>query len=103
MTDFTAYKIPVLAVPCPDCLAPAGSWCKRPSGHKAIDLHKARLIRADQVFIEQHGEDAVISRTPEGWLITGGVDRDLHPIEKTSTSPKTRSDPSSNKEGDQQP
>jgi|TARA_R100000687_G_scaffold82120_1_gene80568 predicted NAD/FAD-binding protein len=101
MTDFTAYKTPILAVACPDCLAPAGSWCKRPSGHKAMNLHKSRLTRSDEVFIDQHGEDATITRSPEGWLITEGSSRDLHPIEKSSASSKTRSDPPSQKEGDQ--
>lgn len=33
---------PVLEVACPSCHAPIGSWCKRPSGHKAQDLHVER-------------------------------------------------------------
>lgn len=33
---------PALEVPCPDCKARVGAWCKRPSGHKAMDLHVAR-------------------------------------------------------------
>ena len=49
--DFLAYRHPVLAVPCPDCQAAAGAWCKRPSGHKASDLHKARKTAADEVWI----------------------------------------------------
>lgn len=26
---------PVTRVPCPVCGAPAGAWCRRPSGHRA--------------------------------------------------------------------
>jgi len=33
-----------LCYPCPTCRAPAGSWCKRPSGHKAMDIHKDRWL-----------------------------------------------------------
>lgn len=33
---------PVLEVECPDCRAKVGSWCKRPSGHQAHELHVAR-------------------------------------------------------------
>lgn len=69
MTDFTAYKHPVLAVPCPDCGKQAGAWCIRPSGHKAMDLHMARKAEADRVFIEQHGPDASIKRVGDSWAI----------------------------------
>lgn len=40
---------PVLEVACPDCRQPAGSPCKRPSGHKAPGPHAARDILADQL------------------------------------------------------
>ena len=33
---------PALEVPCPQCRAPIGSWCKRPSEHKAMFLHADR-------------------------------------------------------------
>ncbi|WP_435521585.1 zinc finger domain-containing protein [Aquamicrobium terrae] len=33
---------PVTRVPCPTCQAPAGRWCRRPSGHRAADLHVDR-------------------------------------------------------------
>ncbi|MEM8759215.1 MAG: hypothetical protein AAGE83_02680 [Pseudomonadota bacterium] len=69
MTDFTAYPHPVLAVPCPDCGKRAGAWCVRPGGHRAADLHRARKTEADRVFIAEHGLDASIERTPEGWVI----------------------------------
>lgn len=69
MPDFTAHKHPVLAVPCPDCAARAGAWCARPSEHKAMDLHGRRRQAADQVFIQQHGEDASIERDGAGWVI----------------------------------
>ncbi len=45
--DFTAHRHPVLAVPCADCGARAGAWCKRPSGHKAMDLHSAADVHWD--------------------------------------------------------
>lgn len=36
------------AVTCPDCSAPPGSPCKRPSGHKAMTLHMSRVLLAEQ-------------------------------------------------------
>lgn len=68
-TDFTAYAHPVLAVACPDCQAGTGQWCKRPSGHKASDFHRARKETADRVFIDLHGEAASIERIGAGWKI----------------------------------
>ncbi|WP_299846865.1 hypothetical protein [uncultured Paracoccus sp.] len=67
--DFTAYRHPVLAVPCPSCHASVGAWCKRPSGHRAADLHDARGVDADRAFIRQHGADAAIRRDGTGWII----------------------------------
>lgn len=69
MPDFTAHLHPVLAVRCPDCGKATGVWCIRPSGHRAGDLHAARRAVADLAFIAQHGEDASIERTAEGWRI----------------------------------
>ncbi len=60
MPDFTRHKHPVLAVPCGDCRAAAGAWCKRPSGHRAAELHLSRRTAADRLFVEQHGSDATI-------------------------------------------
>ena len=60
MPDFTRHKHPVLAVPCGDCHAAVGAWCKRPSGHRAADLHHARRQAADRAFVAQHGADAEI-------------------------------------------
>lgn len=69
-TDFTIHAHPVLAVACPDCWARAGAWCKRPSAHRAMDLHGSRKREADRVFIEQHGKDAWIERLePKSWRI----------------------------------
>ena len=48
--DFEAFRHPVLAVACPSCRARAGTWCKRPSGHRAMDLHKSRRDEADRVW-----------------------------------------------------
>ncbi len=33
---------PALEVVCPTCRAPVGAWCRRPSGHRAMDLHAGR-------------------------------------------------------------
>ena len=33
---------PVTRVPCPTCRAAAGTWCRRPSGHRAMELHVDR-------------------------------------------------------------
>ena len=60
MPDFTRYQTPILAVPCCDCHAAEGAWCKRPSGHRATDLHRRRREAADRAFISQHGSAAEI-------------------------------------------
>ncbi len=77
MADFTSHKHPVLAVRCPDCGKAPGVWCRRPSGHRACDLHKARRVAADCVFVAQHGEDASIERVDDEWVIdpTGRAER----------------------------
>ena len=63
--DFTAYAHPVLAVPCPDCKAAAGVWCKRPSGWKASDFLKDRKTLADNIW-EAQGDPPII-RTETGF------------------------------------
>ena len=45
---------------CRGCHAAAGVWCKRPSGHRAAELHRARRDAADRAFVAQHGSDAEI-------------------------------------------
>lgn len=35
------------SIECPDCKAPPGSPCKRPSGHRAAQLHAARVRTAE--------------------------------------------------------
>ncbi len=68
--DFLTHKHPVLAVACPSCRATVGHWCKRPSGHKATELHADRGTLADKTFVELHGERASIDRLPDGqWRI----------------------------------
>lgn len=58
--DFNAHRHPVLAVGCPTCRAAVGRWCKRPSGHRAMDLHKARRDAADAEW-ERQGQPAIKS------------------------------------------
>jgi hypothetical protein len=71
MPDFTPYRNPILAVACPVCPAREGAWCKRPSGHKAMDLHAARRAEADRAFIAQHGPEAALEQDGEGdWIVT---------------------------------
>lgn len=69
MPDFTAHRHPVLAVRCPTCGTAPDLWCRRPSGHKASDLHATRRAEADRVFIEQHGPTAAIIQAASGWMI----------------------------------
>ena len=69
MPNFIVHRLPVLAVRCPSCGAAVGNWCRRPSGHRASDLHADRGAAADRAFIEQHGEFASIERTADGWQI----------------------------------
>lgn len=70
MSDFTAFRHPVLAVLCPDCGRPSGAMCRRPSGHGASDFHAARKVAADLAFIEQHGPSAAIIRSDAGtWTV----------------------------------
>lgn len=38
----TWARDPRLEVECPDCWQKVGSWCQRPSGHKAAEFHIAR-------------------------------------------------------------
>lgn len=39
---------PALEVECPSpgCGARVGAWCKRPSGHRAMDIHRDRELLA---------------------------------------------------------
>ena len=62
--DFTAYRHPVLAVACPTCGAKRGVWCRRPSGHKASHLHRARGALADDAW-ERQGRPAIHQEPPE--------------------------------------
>ena len=73
--DFTAYRLPLLAVPCSVCDKRAGVACQRPSGHKANPPHVARGAEADRLFIAQHCENASIEWEGGGWEInsTGRV------------------------------
>lgn len=48
--DFLKYAAPSMAVACPECHARIGTFCKRPSGHKAMLVHKARHTEADRLW-----------------------------------------------------
>lgn len=71
MPDFTEHKHPTLAVPCSDCSAAAGASCKRPSGHRAAELHRVRRDAADRAFVAQHSLSAEIRRNADidEWLL----------------------------------
>lgn len=67
MTDaprFLAFDEPCKAVPCPDCGARVGRPCKRPSGHVASDLHKARRKESDRLWLIN--DLPTITRRPDG-------------------------------------
>lgn len=53
------------AVPCPDCGAGVGSWCRHPSGHLAMDLHQQRRDAAYYVV------PCVVCGAPAGASCTG--------------------------------
>ena len=80
LADFEAHRHPVLAVGCPDCGKRPGVMCYRPSGHNASDFHRRRKDLADAMFITQHGEQASIERTAEGWRIDPFGFRAAQPI-----------------------
>jgi len=47
--DLEYPRDPVLEVACPDCRAPIGAGCRRPSGHSGgfVEIHAARDLAAD--------------------------------------------------------
>lgn len=49
--NFLAHPLPSMAVACPDCRARVGTWCKRPSGHKAMGMHNRRHEEADRQWL----------------------------------------------------
>ena len=42
-----------LMIACPDCGRPAGSKCRRPSGHGAMAMHTARWLEAERLDAER--------------------------------------------------
>lgn len=71
-TGFTAWcdhAHPILAVPCPLCLARAGEWCVMASGRPSSTLHARRRTLAEEIFRSTHGDMASIERTPEGFAV----------------------------------
>lgn len=52
----TWLRDPVLEVTCPDCGAPIGVRCRRPSGHSGpmVKLHAARDLLADRIGAYGH-------------------------------------------------
>ena len=73
MPDFTAHRHPVMAAPCPDCRAAPGTWCRRPSDHRAAALHAARRAAADRSFVAAFGPSAEIRQDSDTglWEIEG--------------------------------
>lgn len=70
IADFTLHKNPSLAVACTACGKGVGVQCVRPSGHQVFghNVHRARAMEADRVFLEQHGPFARIYRRQDGTL-----------------------------------
>ncbi len=54
------------SIACPQCYASPGSWCKRPSGHEAMDLHKARVTAAENVDRERLRRQAKLDAIYDG-------------------------------------
>ena len=77
MPDVTARRTPVIAVPCPDCRAAPGTWCRRPSGHRAPKLHMVRTGAASRAFRSSYGPSAEIRQDPDTgrWEIEGADTR----------------------------
>ena len=77
MFNFTEHSHPTLAVPCPDCRAASGTWCRRPCGHRAAELHMARTAAAFRAFRDSYGPSAEIRQDPdtERWEIEGAETR----------------------------
>ncbi len=67
--NFTAFKHPVLAVPCPTCQSQAGSGCDIMQDHWSRDYHLERKQLAGQMFCNQYGADAEICRVKGVWII----------------------------------
>lgn len=66
---YTAFRHPMLAVPCPSCAQPAGSPCLRPGGRRAVTMHVARRCLMQHLFRIDHGEEARLVQTGSGWII----------------------------------
>jgi hypothetical protein len=71
---------PALEVACAQCHAKVGTWCKNPSGHKSMSLHRARMQRALDEGVEKPCPGARPSSAPPGapvdpWLARAAIGR----------------------------
>lgn len=80
---FLAFAAPSMAVRCPACGAGVGASCKRPSGHRAHMLHKARHEEADRLWLIN--DLPTITRRPDGTYAYDGPE-----TRPSITSPKER-------------
>jgi len=53
-------------VSCPSCGQDVGAYCRRPSGHRAMDWHKDRINMAIEAVTELGGDDALTRTQPWG-------------------------------------
>ena len=81
--DFLAFESPSMAVPCPSCGARIGASCKRPSGHRANLLHKARHEEADRLWLIN--DLPTITRRRDGTYVYDGPE-----TRPSITNPKER-------------
>lgn len=71
--DFTAFAHPVLAVACPKCGCRPGRACNSQRLDWSSDYHLERKTLAGEMFLDQHGENAEISRVEGVWIINPGA------------------------------
>lgn len=53
VSAFAGLRHPCLAIACPNCHVRAGAWCKRPSDHEAMGIHKSRRQAADALWVAE--------------------------------------------------
>lgn len=87
--DDKIAAVPALGVVCPTCEAKRGSWCKRPSGHKAMDLHAGRVkaAAASPLIPAQAGiQPAEVAAVPDDSgspLSRGRAENEARPVRRT--------------------
>lgn len=74
--EWPAERDPALAVACPECSAPPGRPCRRPSGHSlfgAGNVHAARDLLAESQGAYRHGDCPGPRPLPHELPLFGGL------------------------------